>query len=89
MLAREYCLLCRDVFEDRDASANVLKEAPFSDLKPSVVIKAPHDAVSVDAKQALVPVVTLTRAGPEIAQERYAFMINLMQSHLTNFAYCE
>lgn len=66
------------MLEDQGDNAKVMEDASSLDLKPRFVMKASHDAVSVDTKQALAPEVMLTRAGPEQAQERYAFMVILM-----------
>ena len=63
-----------------------MDEASSSPFKPSIVTNAILDAVSADTNQAVLTEVMFAQAGPEQAQERYAFMMIFMKSHLTNFA---
>lgn len=68
-------LVCRDchILESQHDVAEVLDEASSSHSTPSIVTKAPPDAVSVDTDQAVFTEVVFAQAGPEQARERYAF----------------
>ena len=73
------------MLEGQVDNVKVLNEASSSQSKPSIVMKASNDAVSVDIDQAVSNEVMFTQAGPEQPQERYAFIVILKYSYLTAF----
>lgn len=72
-IVRPLCLVCRDILKSQHGDAEVLDEASSSHSTPSIVTKAPPDAVSVDTDQAVFTEVVFAQAGPEQARVRYAF----------------